>query len=571
MSDDTKKKVFGWYKNAFKITKLQARDPEDVPGGQIGFHDDSFAYSTVSFCQRSGIIYLASHYLYFLNLTLIVRIETSQLGPFSWYFWPKLKESDNTETWTKNVIGGETSPNLQSIVFESWYRPGSDKNKQDFMECVETTHATYMLHSNAFRDGGYTGTELDNARFAHARLGYNYIITKIAALSTSKSTISVDATITQIGVAPFYYPLSLVLSCPGTSKVVTGLESVLDDTNDSKIYRFDEIPTDMNCLQNMELQLVSTFTYEERPIKFAQGNGSVLFSLPAPEVSNPTILTLMDTSTGTKIGEITDNMVINLSAFKIINILAEPPESFEAGSVEFSVDGAVIRVENLPPFFSGGPINPWRPTVGSHIIKVTPYNEKYLGGSAGVPTIVTVVVIDQKPVPTKSPTIRIPVAPTKSPTIRMPFAPTKSPTIRMPVAPTKSPIIRMPVAPTKSPATRMPVAPPIASKLSLTLVDAKTNAEISPLTNGMKIDILKYPTLNILVDVDASLSVNRVEFFYDGDRIRIEYNAPYSFYGNDDNDFFGWRPTVGDHFVEVRAFRDASLAASVSITFFTAK
>lgn len=49
LTDDTKKKVLTWYKNAFKITKLQARDPSDAPAGGIGFHDDSFAYSTVSY------------------------------------------------------------------------------------------------------------------------------------------------------------------------------------------------------------------------------------------------------------------------------------------------------------------------------------------------------------------------------------------------------------------------------------------------------------------------------------------------------------------------------------------
>ena len=427
------------------------------------------------------------------------------------------------------MIGGETSPNLQSIVFESGYNPGSDRYKQDFMECVKTTHATYMLHSNAFRDGGYTGTELDNARFASARLGYNYIITKIGALSTSKSTIAVDVTIMQIGVAPFYFPLSLVLSCPGTNKAVYGLESVLSDTNDVKNYRFDQIPLDLNCLQNMKLQLASTFTYDERPIKFAQGNGTVFFSLPAPEVFSPTILTLIDAASETKIREITNNTIINLSAYQTINIMAEPPSSFQTGSVEFLVDGKLIRVENLPPYIAGNSVNPWRPSLGSHIVKITPYQGMNRGGSAGVPTVVTLLVVDQKPVPTKSPVLLAP------------------------------------------PPIRIPVVPPTSSKLLLTLVDATMNTHISRMTTGMKIDLLKYPLLNILLDVDVSLSVNRIEFFYDGDLIRVEYNAPYSFYGNEGKDYFGWSPTVGDHFVEVRAFRDTSLVASVSITFYTTK
>jgi hypothetical protein len=47
LPDATKRNVYTWYKNAFQQTKLQTRDPLDAPGGGIGFHDDSFAFSTV--------------------------------------------------------------------------------------------------------------------------------------------------------------------------------------------------------------------------------------------------------------------------------------------------------------------------------------------------------------------------------------------------------------------------------------------------------------------------------------------------------------------------------------------
>jgi hypothetical protein len=220
-------------------------------------------------------------------------------------------------------------------------------------------------------------------------------------------------------------------------------------------------------------------------------------------------------------------MIINLSANPPMNILAEPPTSFPTGSVQFSVDGKVLRIENLVPYISGTATAPWKPTVGQHIIKVTPYQEKKLGGTAGVPTIVTVFVVDEKQVPTKSPTLSLPTP------------------------------------------LRGPVVAPISSMLILTLIDANRNTPISRMTNGMKVDLTKYPLLNIVVDVASSLSVDRLEFFYDGDRVRVEYNAPYSFYGNDDNVYFGWRPTLGEHYVEVRAYKDNSLVAYDSISFFT--
>ena len=567
-------------------------------------------------------------------------MHISQLGPYSWYFEPKLLESDNAEAWIKNVIGGETSPNLQSQIFESWYNPDSDRNKQDFMKCVTTTHATYMLHSEAFKNGGYTGTELNNAKFAHARMGYNYIVTKIAAISnlSSITSISVDVTLMQIGVAPFYYPLSLEISCQGSNMVVNGLETVLDDTYDVKTFRFDGIPTDNACLRNMKLQLKSSFTYEQRPIKFAQGTGTVTFSLPSPLATSKSILTLIDAASGAKIKEITNNTVINLATNQAVNILAEPPQAFIDGSVLFSVDGKVIRIENTPPFVSGAPLSPWRPTVGSHIIQVTPFNGKNLEGSAGESTIVTVQVIDSKLVPTKSPVLVVP------PAVSVPVAPPTTAMERstltlidaesgtklekifdnMIINLAAHRTINILAEPPSSfgagsvefsingEVTRVENNPPftlgepsspwrptagnhtikvtpftesfrkglaglptivsvlvVDSRVALTLIDAHKNTAILPMTNDMKIDIAKYPLLNILVDIDDSLSVDRVEFFYDGNLLRVEYQAPFSFYGNDDNDYFGWLPTVGDHFVEVRAFRYNLLVTSVTIKFRT--
>jgi hypothetical protein len=115
-------------------------------------------------------------------------------------------------------MGGETRPELQSIIFKSTYKPRSDSNSQDFIKCVKTTHATYILHSNAFKNDGYSGIELDNARRSHSLLGYNYVISEVGALSAKNGSISIDVTMKQIGVAPFYYPLSLLLECSGTKR-----------------------------------------------------------------------------------------------------------------------------------------------------------------------------------------------------------------------------------------------------------------------------------------------------------------------------------------------------------------
>jgi Malectin domain len=157
------------------------------------------------------------------------------------------------------------------------------------MECTEVTHATYMLHHRAFQDGNpLTGTELENHLHAHARLGYNFRVSKVAAVATTSgfNTMTVEVTVEQIGVAPFYYPLNLVLSCDGTLETADGVEDIIAP-GDSKVFRFTRIPTDESCLDNIEMKLDSMFLYPERPMKFAQGSdGRVSFSLPPPPMES---------------------------------------------------------------------------------------------------------------------------------------------------------------------------------------------------------------------------------------------------------------------------------------------
>ena len=74
---------------------------------RIGFHDDSFAHST--------------------------------LGEIDWFFWPGLIAAGAEERWQEVAIGGELRPELQSTVFGDDY--SLDTYAQDVAECVEETHA----------------------------------------------------------------------------------------------------------------------------------------------------------------------------------------------------------------------------------------------------------------------------------------------------------------------------------------------------------------------------------------------------------------------------------------------
>ena len=79
--------VMAAYTDAFSTTLLQVRYASTTSAGlRLGYHDDSFAYSTV--------------------------------GDIDWFFVPQLERAGATERWAAVPIGGELRPELQTEVFE---------------------------------------------------------------------------------------------------------------------------------------------------------------------------------------------------------------------------------------------------------------------------------------------------------------------------------------------------------------------------------------------------------------------------------------------------------------------
>jgi hypothetical protein len=117
--ENAKESVVKWYKDSFQITKLQARYPfKSAYDAGFGLNDGSFTYETIDGVANGGE--LSAH-----------------------YFWPTVVAAKQTDFWLNAPMGGETRPEQQPIVFEPWY-PNGTYTKQDFLECVHTTHATYM-------------------------------------------------------------------------------------------------------------------------------------------------------------------------------------------------------------------------------------------------------------------------------------------------------------------------------------------------------------------------------------------------------------------------------------------
>ena len=224
------------YDNAFSTTLLQTRYPSTTAAARrIGFHDDSFAYSTV--------------------------------GETSWFFVPQMETAGAESRWQQVIVGGELRPELQTIIFEPDYTTGT--YQQDFATCVEATHASYLLNYTAFgRLPGSTAEE-DNTRAAARMLGYALHLLE-ADLGPDTLTLTVE----NQGVAPFYLPLEVRVTDAVGTEVAVDPGRILPDAQAS------EIALDVTALVSPSeespwtIHLESDHVLPSQRIRFATAPGS---------------------------------------------------------------------------------------------------------------------------------------------------------------------------------------------------------------------------------------------------------------------------------------------------------
>ena len=256
--DEAKKRISDAFIAAFPDTKLQGRYAGDFNDNRkIGLYDGSFGFNTLDGEANGGV-------------------ENKV-----WYFWPRVEELGRGDFWRSSPMGGETRPELQDDIFKPSY-PARTFEHQDFLESIQKTHSTYILHGNAFTKDGYSGEELRRALDGHNRLGYAFIVSEVHVEGVPETnTVEVRISVQQEGIAPFYYPLDLVFSCDGTELVARGVEALIDQ-GDRDTFRFQNIPASRQCLQSISVRLSSPMELPGRPIKFAQGNGYVNLDVSVP-------------------------------------------------------------------------------------------------------------------------------------------------------------------------------------------------------------------------------------------------------------------------------------------------
>ncbi|MCO5972887.1 DUF4832 domain-containing protein [Actinoallomurus soli] len=188
------------YANAFHKTKIEVRYPTSAGGAannlDIGYHDDSF-------CYREG--------------SPLAGVTLPQSLGGADYAQLQLDLNEGTENkWITDSMGGEVRPDIQSTAFGTWSTGASGIN-DDMKACIELEHTTWKL------DQGSTGYSRGDANVGAAvrAMGYDFTVPHAYYKNSVSGTAKIGVTISNDGVAPFYYPWAVRLGLKDSSgKVV---------------------------------------------------------------------------------------------------------------------------------------------------------------------------------------------------------------------------------------------------------------------------------------------------------------------------------------------------------------
>lgn len=173
--------VMDAYEAAFKVTPVLLRYPagektyQKAPNAdrKFGYHDDSFAWAT---------------------------LHTGKKGD-EWFYMTALKEAGAEAKWKTHPIGGEIRPEAWGQVFDD--KPGV-KEIQNFRECVEATHATWLMDSGMFQKK-QKADRVKRAEEQVRRMGYEFHCPGVTIGDVKGDKLEVKLEIENRGVAPFYY------------------------------------------------------------------------------------------------------------------------------------------------------------------------------------------------------------------------------------------------------------------------------------------------------------------------------------------------------------------------------
>ncbi len=169
-SPEVQAEVLTAYTKAFRRTKLVVRTPSTANAvSPIGYHEDAFALHTLGITPRKFTAMLTS------------------AGPAA------------VEKWRTEPIGGRINPDVDCFL---WQDPPRERPGQELDQCIAVTHVSWMRSGQVFQSN--QSSTKARALGAAQRMGYELHVSH-TTLELSATTLSMELTVTNRGVAPFYY------------------------------------------------------------------------------------------------------------------------------------------------------------------------------------------------------------------------------------------------------------------------------------------------------------------------------------------------------------------------------
>ncbi|GAB7039569.1 MULTISPECIES: carbohydrate-binding protein [Catenuloplanes] len=188
-SDASGARIVAAFDDAFDVTKLEIRYPESAGGAadgrDVGYHDDSF-------CYREG------------SPAAGVTLPRS-MGGSDYAQLQRALDRGVENKWISSSMGGEVRPEIQGSAFDAW--PGGAGQVDDMRACIELEHTTWKINQGS---QGYAASDPKVAA-AVRLMGYDLTATHAYLPDDAAGTATVGVTISNRGVAPFYYPWTVTL------------------------------------------------------------------------------------------------------------------------------------------------------------------------------------------------------------------------------------------------------------------------------------------------------------------------------------------------------------------------
>ncbi|WP_433221014.1 fibronectin type III domain-containing protein [Dactylosporangium sp. CS-047395] len=186
------------FDNAFNTTKLEIRYPDSAGGAanarDIGYHDDSFCYKEGS--PLKGVTLPQS------------------LGGADYAQLQRALNMGVENKWVTDSMGGEVRPEIQSSAFTSW--PGGSGQVDNMKACIELEHTTWKINQTS---QSYASDD-PNVAAAVRLMGYDLSATHAYYSNSVTGSANIGVSLTNNGVAPFYYPWTVQLGLKNSAGTV---------------------------------------------------------------------------------------------------------------------------------------------------------------------------------------------------------------------------------------------------------------------------------------------------------------------------------------------------------------